>query len=221
MLLEPLGDPVELGVRLGKVLLHLRDLRRRADARDDVLALRVREVLAVEDSFAGVGIAGERDAGAGVVAHVPEHHRHDAARRPQVIGDLELLAVVLGALTEPRAEHGLDREAQLLLRLGRERLPGLLADDRLELVDELLELLRAELGIGLNASGFLLGFERVIELLRRDVEHDPAEHRDEPAVRIPREALVLREPGESLAALVVEAEIEDGIHHPRHTHRRA
>ena len=142
MLLEPLGDPVELGVRLGKVLFHLRDLRRRADARDDVLALRVREVLAVEDSFAGVGIAGERDAGAGVVAHVPEHHRDDAAGRAEVIRDLELLAIVLGALAEPRAEDRLDREAQLLLRLRRERFARLLADDRLVLVDELSELLR-------------------------------------------------------------------------------
>ncbi len=50
---------------------------RRADAGDDVLALRVDEELAVELLLAGGRIARERDAGAGVVAEVAEHHRDD------------------------------------------------------------------------------------------------------------------------------------------------
>ena len=142
MLLEPLGDLVELGVRLWQVFLHLRDLRRRPDPGDDVLALRVREVLAVELLRSGVRVTGERDACARVVAHVSEHHRHHAAGGPEIVGDLELLPVVLGALPEPRAEHRLDGEAQLVLWLGREWFAGLLPDDRLVLLDELLEPLR-------------------------------------------------------------------------------
>ena len=47
-------------------------------------------------------------------------------------------------------------------------------------------------------------------------EHDIAIHLNEAAVAIPREALVLGGGGEGLNGLVVEAEVEDRIHHARH-----
>ncbi len=75
VLLELLADPLELGVDLGHVGLHLGDLRSGPDAGDDVLALGVGQVLAEQDLLAGVRVAGERDAGARVVAHVAEDHR--------------------------------------------------------------------------------------------------------------------------------------------------
>ena len=83
--LEPLGDALELGVRLGQVVGEVADRLGRADAGDDVLALGVGEVLAVEHLLAGVRVAGERDAGARVVAHVAEDHRHDVDGRAQVV----------------------------------------------------------------------------------------------------------------------------------------
>ena len=88
MALELLADPLELGVDGRHVGRHLGDLRRGPDAGHDVLALGVREVLAEEDVFAGVRVAGERDAGPGVVAHVAEDHRHDVDGRTEVVGDL-------------------------------------------------------------------------------------------------------------------------------------
>src|ERR1017187_8751021 len=220
VLLEPLCDLLKLRVRLRDVPLQLVDLRGRSDAGHHVLALRVHEVLTVELLLAGVRVAGERDPGAGVVAHVAEDHRHDAARRAEVVRDLELLPVVLRARAEPRAEDGFDGEAKLVVRLGREGLSGLLLDDGLELVDQPGEGLRVELGVRLRAPRVLALLERRVELLGGDIEDDPAEHRDEPAVRVPREALVLRERREALAALVVEAEVEDRVHHPGHRHRR-
>ena len=59
MLLELLGDLLELGVGLGHVLGQGGDRGRGPDARDYVLALGVDEVLAEEDLLAGVGVAGE------------------------------------------------------------------------------------------------------------------------------------------------------------------
>jgi hypothetical protein len=53
----------------------LGDVLRRADAGDDVLALRVDQELAVERLLAGRGVAGEGDAGRRGVAHIAEHHR--------------------------------------------------------------------------------------------------------------------------------------------------
>ena len=130
--LEPLGDLLELGVDLGQVVAHLADRLGRPDAGHDVLALGVREVLAEERLLAGVRVAREGDAGARVVAHVAEDHRHDVDRRAQVVGDLLVVAVVAGALAEPGGEDGLDREVELVERVAREVAAGVLADDRPE-----------------------------------------------------------------------------------------
>ncbi len=84
MRLEFLVDVDELVVDVGESLfegflvaddLRLRDRQRRADAGDDVFALRVRQVLAEEFLLAGRRIAREGDAGRAVIAHVPEDHR--------------------------------------------------------------------------------------------------------------------------------------------------
>ena len=53
----------ELVVRLGHALAQLLERLRRAGPGDDVLALRVDEVLAVDALLAGRGVAGEADAG--------------------------------------------------------------------------------------------------------------------------------------------------------------
>ena len=189
--LELLADAQELGVDRRHVLGHLRDLGRGPDAGDHVLALGVGQVLAVEDLLAGVGVAGERDAGARVVAHVAEDHRHDVDRGAEVVGDLLAVAVVVGALAEPRGEHGLDREVELLVGVGREVAAGVGADDRLELLDERLEVVDGEVGVGGAVAVELLArLERVVEPLAVHVHDDPAEHLDEPAVRVPAEALV-------------------------------
>ena len=101
VVLELLADAHELRVDLGHVDRHLGDLGGGPDAGDDVLALGVGQVLAVEHLLAGVRVAGEGDAGPGVVAHVAEDHRHDVDRRAEVVGDLLVVAVVVGPLAEP------------------------------------------------------------------------------------------------------------------------
>ena len=48
------------------------------------------------------------------------------------------------------------------------------------------------------------------------VEHDVGIHLDEAAIAVEREAAVAGEFGEAFGGLVVEAEIEDGVHHAGH-----
>ena len=62
----------------------------------------------------------------------------------------------------------------------------------------------------------LASSKRVLEPRAVDVEHDAAVHRDEAAVRVVGEALVVGARGQALDALVVEPEVEDGVHHPGH-----
>src|SRR5208337_3245318 len=99
-----LVDPGETFLERGVALLALRlaypvalrpfapcheaYLQRRADARHPVLALRVRQILAVDALFAGGGVAGEGDAGGAVIAQVAEHHRLDGDRGAPIVGDV-------------------------------------------------------------------------------------------------------------------------------------
>ena len=130
------------------------------------------------------------------------------------------LAVVAGALAVPRLEHRFDRVAELLGGIVGEVDAGFGAHDRLERADELLQVVGAELGVDREALLLDQLVQLLLEEVAGDVEHDLAEHLHEAPVRVVGEALVaglLREPAHGV---VVETEVEDGVHHPRHRERR-
>ena len=101
VLLQPLGVRFKLFVDIRKLLLQGCDRLWGADPCDHVLALGVRQVIAVEDFLAGVGVAREGDAGAGIVAHVAEDHGLDVDGGAQVVRDLIEVTVVRGPLVVP------------------------------------------------------------------------------------------------------------------------
>ena len=107
-------------VRPGQALRHFVDVQRRANAGDDVFALRVHQELAVELPLAGRRIAREGDAGAGVVAHVAEHHRDDVHAGAEIVGDAVHVPVVDRLLERPRTPHRFDGAPQLRRGIHRE-----------------------------------------------------------------------------------------------------
>ena len=60
------------------------------------------------------------------------------------------------------------------------------------------------------------GLELVLERVLRNLEHDVAEHLDEAAVAVVREAAVARARLEPLDGLVVQPEVQDRVHHAGH-----
>ncbi len=87
-----------------------------ADAGDDVLALRVGQVVAVHTAPAGGRVAGEGDAAAGVGAEIAEHHGLHVDRGAEAVRDVLTSAVQPCALGVPRLEDGQHRALQLLGR---------------------------------------------------------------------------------------------------------
>ena len=120
VVLEQLHHAEQLLVALGEVVAHRVERLGDADAGDDVFALRVGEEVAVRRVLARRRVARERDAGAGVVALVAEHHRLHVDRGAEIVGDALEPPVVARPAAVPRLEHGFDRVAELLLRVGRE-----------------------------------------------------------------------------------------------------
>ena len=211
MILEPCHRVRELLERGRKTFLHVRDRLWRADAGDDVLPLRVDEKLAPETGLAGRRVAREGNAGSRVVALVPEHHLHDVHGRAKVVGDPVGAPVHLRARCLPGVEdrsHGaLELVAGVLWEVRAERLvPG----------DELPQVLGVELDVLGDAALCLEGGKLLFEELAVDARHDVAEHLHQPAVGVEREPLVARRAREPLDSLVVQAEVEDRVHHARH-----
>ncbi len=72
----------------------------------------------------------------------------------------------------------------------------------------------------LRASFLLQRRERALEPVPVDPFDHLAEHLDQPPVRVEREPTVARPRRETLRSCVVQPEIQDRVHHPRHRHRR-
>ena len=208
-------------VGAGLLARDLRDLLRRADAGDHVLALRVDQELAVEPLLAGRRIAREGDAGRRRVAHVAEHHGLHVDRGAPAFRNVVQAAIRDRAVVHPRAEHRADRAPQLLVRVLRERLALLFRDALLVARDQLDPVLGRELGVERHALSHLVIFENVLEVVMLDTEHHVGIHGDEAAVAVVGETLVAGLLRHRLDRLVVEAEVEHGVHHARHRGARA
>ena len=216
VLLEASEDLQQLLVDLREVLLHRVEVFGVADAGDHVLALRVDQEVAVGLVLAGGRVAGEADAGAAVVVAVAEHHRLHVHRGAEVVADALAHAIRDGARSVPAAEDRFDRALQLDHRILRERLAGLPAHDVLVALAQTAQCLGAHVRVGGDAVPFLRRVEQPVEDLAVDVEHDAPVHRDEATVGVVGEALVVGLLGQTLDRVVVEAEVEDGVHHPGH-----
>ena len=192
-----------------------------ADAGDDVLALRVDQVVAVGAGVAGRRVTGERDAGAAVLAEVAEHHGADVDGGAQVLRDPFPTPVQPGAVGVPGVEDGADRHVQLLARVLREFLARALVDRDLVFLDERLHVVDVELGVGQHALGGLRLVQRVGENVAGHVQHGLAEHHQQPPVGIPGESLVAGFLGEALDAGIVQADVQHGFHHSGHREFRA
>ena len=103
MQLQALRDANELRVRLAqqRVVAHLGDGLRRAHTRDDILALRVRQVFAEQAALAGVRVAGEADARRAVVTEVAVDHRLHIDGGAEIVRDVVLTAITDRARVVP------------------------------------------------------------------------------------------------------------------------
>lgn len=216
VVLQRLHDLHQLVVRHLVELFEIGERHGVADSGDDVLALGVAEVVAVDALLAAGGVPGEGDAGAGVGPEVAEDHGADVDGGAEVVGDAFLAAVELGPVAVPRFEDGLDGEVHLFAGVLGEVPSGLGADGLLEPLDELLQVGGVQVGVDGDALGGLGLLQGVLEEFAVDPEDGLAEHLDEAAVGVPGEALVAGLPGEPFDGGVGQSDVEDGVHHAGH-----
>ena len=219
--LEPVERVDEPCVGVGEQLAHALDRLGGPDARDDVLALGVDEELAEERALAGRGVAREAHARARRVALVAEDHLDDVHRRAEVVRDVVGAPIDPSARRLPRVEHRAGRALQLLARVLRKRRARLALVDLLERRDQLAEVVGGQLDVLPHAATLLEALQLAFEEMPIDTVDDLAVHLDQPAIGVAREARVPGGGGEPVHRDVVQAEVEDRVHHPGHRDRRA
>ncbi len=187
-----------------------------ADTRHHVLALRVEQVLAHHGLLARGRVARERDARAGVESHVAEDHRHDIDGGAKIIGDAGRAAIIHGAFAHPGFEDSLGSQFKLLVHILREILANVFFVFHLENTDQGFPIFGGHFRVELVALLFLVFPHGMFEHLVIQAEDGGAEHFDQAAVRVPGKAGIVRQPGEAFHHFIVQADVQDGVHHARH-----
>ena len=213
---ERLADVLELLECFGEQLCHLCDGKRSTDACNDVFALCIGQEFAHQLLFAGCGITGESNTGAAVVAHVTEcHHLHVDSGAPGV-GDIVVAAVDIRTGVVPGTEHGFDCADELFLRIGREIGADLGLIFSLELVCKSLEVIGVQLDVELDALFRLHLVDELLEVLLADFHNDVGIHLDKSSVAVPSPSGVTGLVCDDLHDILVQTEVEDGVHHAGH-----
>ncbi len=86
------------------------------DTRDNVFALRVFQVLAINPTLSAGGITGKGDPCSRTLASIAEHHRLHDDGRTEVIAQAVHGAIGAGTLSGPTLKYPFDRDMQLFIR---------------------------------------------------------------------------------------------------------
>ena len=82
--------------------------------------------------------------------------------------------------------------------------------------DQLLPIGSAQIGVEVDAAGFLLALQQVLQLVFGHAHDDVGVHLHESAVGIVGEALIAALGNNSLHGDVIETQVQDGVHHAGH-----
>ena len=162
------------------------------------------------------GVAGEGHAGAAVVASVAEDHGLDVDGGAPIAGNIVHTAVDNGPLVVPGAEHRLDGAHQLLFGVGGEIHAQLGLVFRLKLLGQLFQVVGVQLGIQLDAFFFLHLVDELFKILFAHFHHNVGIHLDKPAIAVVGKTGVIGDFGKRLHDLVVQTQVENGVHHAGH-----
>ena len=128
---------------------------------------------------------------------------------------------MLGAIILPGAEYGVASHHQLFVRILWEVALGMFLDDFLVFLDHFLQRLGVKIGVEMRLLLLLFRIKYFVKRGFRSLQYHVAEHLDKSPVGVGREARVVAAFGQRFHTLVVQSEIQDGIHHSGHGKLRA
>src|SRR5215217_6224755 len=127
-------------MRSGHFFHQIGDWMRRADTSNDVFALCIDEVFAVENLLARGWVARECNSRCAGFTHVSEHHRLHIYRCSPLARNAVLPPINDRAIVHPRAEYGADCAPKLFVWILGKRFSGPVVDQSLEPLHKLFEI---------------------------------------------------------------------------------
>jgi len=125
-------------------------------------------------------------------------------------------AIIHRALAHPGIEDGAHCDLQLLQRFLREFATELLHIDLLEARHEFLEVRSGHIGILGDLQLRLEAVHHMVESLVINAHGGMPKHCQQAAIAVPHKAVVTGQRNQAGGDLVVQADVEDGIHHAGH-----
>ena len=209
----------EFSVCFREFLFHLCDRHRSPNTGNNVFALCVDQEFTHQLLFTSCWVTGKCNTSTGFVVQVTEYHRHYVNSSTPRIRNIVVTTVNVCSRVVPATEYSFDCKLQLFNRIRREVRTQLLLVFSLELFSQRLQISSSQFYVELYALFFLHLVDQLFEVLLTNFHNNVGEHLNESSVR------VIYEPFKSRIRIafdhcsnnvVIQTEVQDGVHHTRH-----
>ena len=216
MLFQLAGNLFKFRIQNGHFVLQHTHWVSDANTRHHIFPLGVDEEIPFNLFVACRGVAGHGHPRGGVVAHVAKDHCLDVHGRAQIMGDAGRVAVINGPFAVPRLKHSFGGQPQLLIRVGGEIHVGVGAENLLKAFRDQLPIVSRKLRIALHTCPFAFGGNDRLKYFVGHVHHHTAKHLHQAAIEVVHEAGIPCQGNHPFHHLIVQADVENGVHHAGH-----
>ncbi len=216
MVFQSGADIHELFIGGGRYFFQLVDFLRSTNTGNNVFTLCVHKELAIELVFAGGWIPGECHTCAAVFSHIAENHHLYVDSCTPVGGNVILATVVDRSFVVPGTEHSFDGFHHLGSGVCREIFSQFCTIEFLEPGNQFLHVFCIQFQIILFA---LFGFYFINDFFKAlfgKAFDNIGKHLDKPAVAVIGKAFIAGFFGDGGSHYIIDAQIQNGIHHARH-----
>ena len=190
MFLQFRANLLEFAIRLRQFLLQFLNVLGQTNARYDILALGIHQVIPFDMLFSGRRIARHGHARGTVIAHVAKNHGTDIHGGTQIMANTGGIAIIDCTFAVPAFKDRFGCQFQLLNRIGWKILFRMRFINTLEFFSNYLPVFCRQIGIGFHAGLFPGLCEDFFKRLIRDVHHDTTEHLDKSPVKIIHKTII-------------------------------
>ena len=209
----------EFSVCIREFLFHLCNRHRSPNAGNNVFALCVDQEFTHQLLFTGSRVTGKCNTSTRFVVQVTEYHRHYVNSGTPAVRNVVVTTVYVCSRVVPATEYSLDCELQLFNRIRREVCAQLVLILSLELFSQCLQVRSSQFYVELYALFSLHLVDQLFKVLLTNFHNNVREHLNETSVGVIYETLESRiriALDHCSNNVVVQTEVQDGVHHTRH-----
>ncbi len=208
-------------VSVGHNVVQLLDSTRGTNTSNDVFALSVHQEFTCKHVFTSSTVTGEANACSAVITKVSINHGLNVNGGAPIVWNAVKLAILDCPIVHPGIKDSIDSKGQLIASFGWERLASRLLDGFLGAANNFIQLSLIKIGVFLLTSALFHILKDVVKgvmhtLGRLHSQNNVAKHLQEATIRVQRKAAIVGHLCQAFHHLVIQAQVQDGVHHAWH-----